>query len=484
MSEERPLAQRVAKAFLFSGIGSLLSKLGFVAALLVTLKLLTAREFGVANIVLAIFAITESVNELGLGAALVQRKKLDKLDLDSLFWLSLLISSTIYVLIFLVSPLVAMFYEEPGLTALLRVYGLIVIVFSLYFIPRNLLVKELSFGKIAFIDAVALFFSASLMILLAWRGYGPWAIIAGDLANRLGQLVLCFMFRPYFPTFRVKFSQIVDMIRFGLYATGSRLLYNLYKNADALIVGKVFGAEALGIYALAQRLIGDPVGTLASIINQVAYPTFATLQNELDRLRKYFFTIARLSLGLIGVVLLAVAVFIDWGLQVGGYTQWLASVPIARIFAVTGILHCVSPLVPQLLNAVGLARKNFYYSLATAIVMPLAFWIGAQAGLYGVAWAWVVAYPLVVLVLFFFGANVLGVTTARFTLRLFAGIWLVLPVLAVSVALRLLLEPMFASSALLATVLGVVGTLLFGALFVYWRERETLALLVARKARA
>ncbi len=482
MSENKSFASRVAVSFLYSGVGNLLAKLAFIGAIFVVLKLISVEDFGVANIVLAIFAITESVNELGLGVALVQRKDIDRDEIDSLFWLSFGISVTIYALVFLCAPLISWFYEEPSLTALVRVYGLVLILFSLYFIPRNLMVKEMSFGQLALIDVFSLLTSSALMILLALWDYGPWSIIIGDLANRSGQFILCQLLRPYFPRFVLRFHRVRDMVSFGLYATGSRLLYNFYINADYLIVGKVFGAEALGIYTLAYRLISDPVKALANIINQVAYPAFARLQNQRERLRKYFFVIARAALSLIGVLLVIVAVYVDWGLTALDYEKWLEAVPIARIFAVTGLIRCVSPLIPQLLNAVGQARKSFYYSVATAVFMPMAFLVGAQFSLMGVAWAWSLAYPAVVMILIVIGASVLEISFFAFIFRLFAGLRVLIPAAILALALRFGLDGLYETHPQSVTLAAVLLTLSAGGLLAVYLEWDTIQVIRKKKS--
>ena len=470
-------ASRVLWSFLYSSAGNTASKVINVIALLIVLKLISPSAFGIASIVLAIFAVVKSITELGLGVAIVQADDLSRREIDSLFWISLGASAGLYGLITLGAPLVAAFYREAQLTPLIRFYGLIVILYPFYFIPRNLLTRDLSFGKIAVIDNLALLGSSAMMLLLAARGFGAWAIIIGELGNRLGQLVLSQVFRPYLPGFQLHWKEARPRVMFGLYATGSRLLYNLYSNADYLIVGRVFGAEAVGIYTLAYRVVSDTVRTLAANVNQVAYPAFSRLQDDLVRLRRYFFTIARGSLLLIGMVMILVGLYIQDLLMLGGYDEYLAAVPLIRIFAVVGIIRSVSPLVPQLLNAVGQARLNFFYSLSNSILMPLAFLAGAQFGLMGVGWAWMVGYPLVVLLLFIFGARALALPFGAVVSRAFAGLTLLVPLAVLSRAVQVGLAQVPAIGALAGLILGIGLTLSLGLAAIYWRERDTLALL-------
>ena len=477
MSSKNPFSLRVIKSFLYSGIGNTLGKIINVVALFLVLKEISVEAFGIASIVLAIFAVVQAVTELGLGVALVQAEDLTDRKVDSLFWLSLLMTLSLYAIIYFGAPIAATFYNESLLTPLIRVHGLIIVIFTFYLVPRNMLKRDLFFKELAIIDNAALLSSSVVMLVFAYLGFGAWAIILGEVSNRAGQFILSQIYYPYWPKLRFKFSEIKEHVSFGLYATGSRLLYNLYSNADYLIVGRVFGAEAVGIYTFAFRVVTDTVNTLINNVNEVAYPTFAKLQNQIERLRKYFFTIARGSLLLFTLVLIIIAVYIDELLLLGGYGDWIDAVPLIQLFSIVGVLRSVAPLIPQLLNAVGEARLNFYYSLSNAVFMPIAFLIGAQYSLISVGWAWVIAFPLVVSVLFYFGSKMLQISFGGFVKRTFSRIWLVVILLGVAMGLQKIFSMAFGPGSIIMPLAGIIITLVIGLGSIYWLEKETINLL-------
>lgn len=471
---------QVVQSLLYSGIGTTLSKVLNVVALLFVLKFISASAFGIANIVLAIFAILRAITELGLGVAIVQAQNMTRGQIDSLFWLSLAVSGGLFAILLAASPLFAWFYGEPQLTALVQVYGISIVVFSFYFVPKNLLTKEMDFGRIVFAENASLLTSSLVMIALAYYGFGAWAIIVGELGNRLGQLVLFQVFRPYWPRWTFDWEAVQSHVSFGLYATGSRLLSNFTSNIDYLIVGKAFGPEAVGVYAIAYRIISDPVRTLVSTINDVAYPAFSRLQDQLERLRTYFFTIARAGLSLIGVVLIIVAVYIGDMLVLGGYDKYLDAVPLIHVFALVGLVRCVSPLVPQLLNAVGQARLNFHYQIVSSVILPTVFLIGAQISLMGMAWSWALGYPLLAMLLFFFGSRVLETTLRKMVQQIAQGGIILIPVLATGVAVHWVTDTYLPSYPVISLAIGVLVTLATGLGLAYLRERKTIAVLRGR----
>ncbi len=479
-SKEPSFSTRVIRSFLYSGIGNTISRVINVVGLFVVLKLISPDAFGIASIVIAIFAIIQAVTELGLGVAIVQAEKLSSREKSSLFWISAALTGLIYAVIYFGAPLGAIFYNEEMLTDLIRVHGSIVVIFTLYFIPRNMLKRDLKFKEIAIIDNLALLSSSIFMVVLAFYGFGAWSIILAEVANRFGQLLLAQFFFPYWPKFEFDWKEIKPRVEFGLYATGSRLLYNLYSNADYLIVGKIFGSTAVGIYSLAYRVVTDTVKLLTSNLNEVAYPAFSRLQTEVERLRKYFFTLSRGSLQLNSIVLILIALFIEDILVLINFDEWLDAVPLIQLMVAASILRTVSPLIPQLLNAVGKAKLNFYYSLSNAILMPLAFLIGAQFSLLGVGWAWVIGYPIVVSLLFYFGSRILEVSLFEFLKKAFSGFWLLPTLFGLGYGLKWGLIQLVGANSIVIPIVGIPIILATGISIIYYKEKETIYVLRGR----
>lgn len=476
-STSNSFSAQVIKSFLYSGAGNTFSKVINVIGLFVVLKIISPKAFGIASIVLAIYAVIQAVTELGLGVAIVQAKELSRREKDSLFWISLFLTLFIYLLIYLFAPIAATFYNQPLLTELIQVHGLIIVLFTFYFVPRNMLKRDLHFKEITIIDNVSLILSTILMVILGYMGFGAWSIIGAEVGNRVGQLIITQFYYPFWPRFQFNWNEIKEKVFFGLYATGSRLLYNLYSNADYLIVGRIFPPEALGIYTFAYRIVSDTLKTLTSNLNEVAYPAFSRLQKEVKRLQLYFFTLARGSMQLNSIVLILIALFIDDILLFTGFDEWMDAVPIIQLLAASSILRTVSPLVPQLLNAVGEAKLNFYYSLFNTIIMPIAFLVGAQFGLLGIGWAWLVGYPIVVLLLFYFGSRSLEVSLFYFIRKSFAGFWLLPFLLAVGLGIQFSFNSVLGEGSLITPLFGIPAILGLGIYIIYKREKETIDLL-------
>ena len=398
-------------AFSFSHtFGRLINGLAF----LILLKKLSPSEIGLVSIAAVFVTILSAASEIGFEAALIQAPTITKRQKNGVFWIGLGLAGIAYAAVFWAAPFIAQFYQEPYLESLIRVYLLVLFAGAWKIVPYSLLVRDLKFGKISVIESGSMLISSVLMIFLAYRGMGVWSLVIAELVRMLCLLIGSQIGSPFMPGLQFSFKEVYPLIRFGFFATASRILYNLYTNIDYLIVGKFFGTAAVGIYTVAYRLVFDTLKAGTGMINKVAYPTFAKLQNDLIRLRRYFFSIARMNLSVLGLFLILAAFFSDWAMLSLGYEKWIAAVPIIRIFCIIGFLRCVAPLIPQLLNALGHFKLNFYYSTLCVMVMPPVFYIGAQISLLGVVYAWLIIYPLVALLLLYFALRYLELPIRTF----------------------------------------------------------------------
>jgi len=449
-------------------------------AFIILLKILSPSEIGLVSIAAVFVTILSAAAELGFEAALVQAPDLSQRQKTGVFWIGLGLAGAAYMIVFFAAPVIAGFYQEPYLTSLIRVYLLILFVNALKIVPYSQLVRELKFGKISVIESLSMLAASILMIILAYHGFGAWSLVYAELARTFCILFGSELYAFFMPRLRFSLSEVAPLIRFGFFATASRILYNLYTNIDYLIVGKFFGTAVVGIYTLAYRLVFDTVKAGTGIINKVAYPTFAKLQKDPSRLQRYFFSIARMNLAVLGLFLIIAAVFSDWIMLSLGYEKWLAAVPIIRIFCIIGLLRCVIPLIPQLLNALGHSKLNFYYSALCAAVMPLVFYMGAQISLYSMVYAWILFYPMVASLLVYFAQKYLQLSVRDFWAEFHSSFKILLPTSPAVFLVRILFDRIDLGSRSLMLAAALLISISLGFLSIFFYDKKIAAEVTSR----
>jgi O-antigen/teichoic acid export membrane protein len=221
---------------------------------------------------------------------------------------------------------------------------------------------------------------------------------------------------PFIPKLVFKPREIIPHIKFGLRTASSQILYQFYTNIDYAIVTYSFGERANGIYSFAYFVVLEPVKTIANVVIDVAFPTFARLRNDRAALIKQFISFTRLNLiAVLPYVVIVMLVIPEVLHSFLSHSKWTYEeielcATAARILCLVGVLRALGFIGPPLLDGIGRPDLTLRYMVTAAILVPSMYGLGAtflgpmfgpERGLLSVAVAWAVGYPLAFLVLGF-----------------------------------------------------------------------------------
>jgi O-antigen/teichoic acid export membrane protein len=194
----------------------------------------------------------------------------------------------------------------------------------------------------------------------------------------------------------------------------SRIAWYVYSSADQTIVGRVLGKDALGAYSFATTFSTTISQEISSVVISVVPGVFSSVQDRRDELRRYFLILTELLAYLTLPVSFGLAVTADLVVQIVLGPQWQAVVVPLQLLCLYAAFYSCQVLNVHVMLWTGQFRANMWLNVLTAVLLPVAFYIGAQEGLPGVAWAWVIAFPLV---------NVPAFVIAFRTIRIGIGAW-------------------------------------------------------------
>ena len=184
---------------------------------------------------------------------------------------------------------------------------------------------------------------------------------------------------------------------FGGYVTISRMLWTFYTQADIIIIGKVLGKNLLGFYSVALNLASLPMEKVSGIINQVAFPAFASVQTDLEQVASHFLKAVRIMSLLAFPVLWGISSIAPDLVHVALGEKWgLAIVPL-QILSLVIPVRMISNLMSPALLGLGRADINFFNTITASLVLPFGLLIGSHWGIIGVSFAWVAIFPIVFL---------------------------------------------------------------------------------------
>jgi teichuronic acid exporter len=370
------------------------------------IRLLEPSDYGVMAKAYVFIGFLSLISELGFGTVIVQRKELTQALLRTAFSFILLSNSIMFMFCFFCAPIVSKFYTEPLLIPIIRVLSYSYLIMSFYALPQSLLYRDMNFrlkGSFELSSAVA---SAASTLALAYLGFGLWSLVWGTLVLHI-TLLLCYFFKgKLFYPLRFSLKDARDLISIGGYISGSRIIWYFYSQADIIIGGKFLTSPVLGVYSIALKLGYMPLEKIIPLLNQVAMPTYAKVQDSSQIVRNWFLKSIRLvsfSMFLLYFGLLSTASDLI-GLLLGN--KWEQAILPLQLLAFIMPWRAIGSLYAPLLIGIGRADVNFLNVVMSAFIIPVAFIIGVQSdGVRGLCIAWIGGYLLAFIIMSFMTAR-------------------------------------------------------------------------------
>jgi O-antigen/teichoic acid export membrane protein len=361
---------------------------------IVLARLLTPHEFGQAAMALVVSAFVISFADVGLGAALVQRKTLTEDDRSTAFWTSLGAGALLSILGFVLAPFVGDFYGDDAVSPLVAVISLSFVITSLGTTHRSLLFRAMDFRSLELRFVIGTLVAGATAILLAVAGYGPWAFVGSELALASVSTVLVWSVLPWRPHVRFSRDSLRDLGGFGLRAFGGATFTSLSRNADNILIGRYIGAYALGLYAFAYNLMLASLTRIVLPLQQVIFPALSRIQDDPKRLGLFWLRANRFVAATCGPLLCIVIVTAPDLIPLVFGNHWRDAVPLVQILCWAGLVDCLVALNDVVLKAQDATKAYLRFTTAAFVVNLAAFVVGLHWGVHGVATAFAISTTL------------------------------------------------------------------------------------------
>jgi teichuronic acid exporter len=333
---------------------------------------------------------------MGLGDALIQQKEMPQEVVSRAFGVLLLSSTGLTVLAALGAHPIADWYHEPRLIPLIQIYSFGFLFSGIITLPQAHLTKRLLVKPLLIIDFSSTLIGGLVTVFMVLEGYGVWALMVGWLVSGILKVVLFITLCSgayVFPRFG--FSGLYPLVRFGIFRMLEIMAWITYTSADIIVISHWLGPTATGVYAVAMNFVTLPVNRFLPIINSIAFPAFAQIQEQ--RVDAHFYAVKALRLlatvsvpiffGLCATAPEAVAVLLG--------PKWIIATPTFGVLALATTFRAILFMFPNYLLGIGDARASFWCAVTGVFVFPPAFVIGCQWGIEGVAYSWLIGYPAV-----------------------------------------------------------------------------------------
>jgi PST family polysaccharide transporter len=387
----------------FSTIGAqVVSFVMNISSTIIMARLLAPQDFGLVAMVTAVTGFVSIFKDLGLSQAVIQREHLDQKQVSSLFWINVLISLGIALIVTLLAPVLVNFYSEDRLFLITMAFSGSILISGLSLQHNALMKRQMEFQKLSLIQIGSTAASLLTGVYMAWAGYGYWAIVATMVLPPFFTSLALWFVCNWRPNLSFNTDKVGSYLKFGASITGFDMINYFSRNMDNVLIGKFVGSAALGLYTKAYQLLLLPITQLRNPLFSVALPALSTLQNDVEKYKAFYkrflFTLAFFSMPLVAYM----AVFSDELVLIVLGDQWIKASSIFQILAITAFIQPVLGTTGLVLISTGRVKRYFTWGVINAVAVVTAFVIGVQWGVEGVAIAYaIVNYILVLPTLYF-----------------------------------------------------------------------------------
>lgn len=293
MSES--LRHKTTKGLLWSSVENFSNQgVQFIFSIILA-RILAPSDYGVVAMVAIFFAVAQSFVDSGFSNALIRKKDRTEEDMSTCFYFNIVVGLVAYAVLFVISPWVAEFYNQPILSPIVRVSGLNVLLNSLCVVQQAKLTFNIDFKSQAKVTLTATIISGAIGVILAYMGYGVWSLVWQGVASAVCRTCLLWIIAGWRPKSGFSNDSFHYLLGYGSKMLASGLLNTIYNNVYPIVIGKFYSPVQLGLFSRAQGWAALPSSNITTILQRVTFPVLSSIQDDEKRLRADYRRLLKMS---------------------------------------------------------------------------------------------------------------------------------------------------------------------------------------------
>ena len=328
---------------------------------IVLARILTPSDYGTIALVTVFTTILQVFIDSGLSTALIQKKDADDLDFSSVFYFNFVICIILYLIMFVSAPFIADFYKDPSLVSIVRVISLTLIISGVKGVQQSYVSRHMLFKRFFFSTLGGTIFSAVLGIIMAYAGFGVWAIVFQQLSNNAIDTLILWITVKWRPIKKFSWSRLKNLLSFGWKMLASSLLDTVYNNLRNMIIGKLYTSADLAFYNQGDKFPKLIVTNINTSIDSVLLPTMSNEQDNHVRVKDMTRRAIKISTYIMAPLMIGLAFCAKPIVQIVLTDKWLPCVPYLQIFCISYLFW---PIHTANLNAIkAMGRSDLFLKL-------------------------------------------------------------------------------------------------------------------------
>lgn len=316
-------------------------------------RILSPEHYGIVAMVTVFINIANVFVTSGFSTSLIQKKDASETDFSTIFYCSLAVSVILYMILFLLAPIIADFYDEQLLTPVIRVFSIKILISSYNSVQHAYVSRHMMFRKFFFSTLIGTIVSGVIGIIMAYMGFGVWAIVCQYLVNSMmDTLVLAFTI-PWRPRIVFSYSSAKSLMDFGWKVLVADLIGTIFNNLRSLLIGKIYTSADLAYYNKGQQIPNLISTNVDSTINSVLFPVISNENSDLHRVKQLTRQSMKVSSFIIFPLMAGLAAVAEPLTVLLLTEKWKPMVPYMQLLCLSNALGTITNVNLQSMRAVG-----------------------------------------------------------------------------------------------------------------------------------
>lgn len=452
------LKEQGRKAFFWDFFGKfIIHGMGFIVSIFLA-RLLAPSDFGLIAIVMVIIGIASIFSDFGLAEALVQRRHVLPIHYASVFYFNIFFGILLTILIYLSAPVIALFYMNNDLIALIEVASFSFAIGSMSSVQNTRLRRELNYQLLTKLGFAASLLSGSIGISLALNGVGVWSLVIQALAQGIIYNILIWSTSRWKPVLGFSVKALRQLWSFGFRVFLATLLETIFVHLDTIIIAKLFNPTTVGYFNRAKTLNQMVISYSSASLTSVLFPVLSKVRYDLTRFQNIIIKILGI-ISFVSFLFLGGLYLVSYEIIVGLFGEkWMQSVEYFKILILSGYVYPISALFVNVLMSRGNSKKFLRLDIYKKIVLGANLFIGFFWGIEGYLYGLVIASFAALLLNILFISKEISLPMS--TLIKPIAVQLIISVFAV-LAVRVLLDDVHCGLLLSFLLKGLLFTIIY-----------------------
>ena len=349
-------------------------------------RLLTPNDFGLFALALVFYGLCQVLTTFGLLNVIVQRERVTPRYLDTAQSISLILGIALFTAVFLLAGPISALARQPALRDLLRVLSGAFVVSSFVVVPAAILSRGMRFHVVSGVEIASSIAYGLVSVSAAVAGYGVWSLIAGPIAAVTFNAIAFSIAARRWPALAWDREAVRSIIRFGSTLTAASVMNHMSRNLDYLLIGRLLGADVLGIYKRAYDLATLPKDKVMDVVARVFLPSLTDIRADREAVKKLTLSKIKLVAYVCLPALLGLFAVSDVFIPVVYGEKWMSTVGPLRIMLLGGVGYVLTALFSVILIAYEQRRAILTLQAVYSAAVVVGVLVGYRFGLLGVSY--------------------------------------------------------------------------------------------------